>query len=83
VRWTGSKTKRPNLHIIRTGRTGKLWRRIESYHAYMPTSKGYTGEPAWKPIGDRLQRQRYLSRVDHERKISSGRQRTVEVNILL
>ena len=30
----------------------------------------------WKPIGDRLQRPHYLSRVDHERKIRSRRQRT-------
>ena len=35
-----------------------------------------SGERAWKPIGDRLQRPHYLSRVDHERKISSRRQRT-------
>ena len=38
--------------------------------------KAYSGEPAWKPIGDRLQRPHYLSRVDHERKIRSRRQRT-------
>jgi hypothetical protein len=30
----------------------------------------------WKPIGDRLKRPHYLSRVDHERKIRSRRQRT-------
>jgi hypothetical protein len=29
----------------------------------------------WKPIGDRLKRPHYLSRVDHERKIRSRRQR--------
>jgi len=33
--------------------------------------KAYSGERAWKPIGDRLQRPHYLSRVDHERKIRS------------
>jgi hypothetical protein len=38
--------------------------------------KAYSGERAWKPIGDRLQRPHYLSRVDHERKIKSRRQRT-------
>jgi len=38
--------------------------------------KVYSGEPAWKPIGDRLQRPHYLRRVDHERKIRSRRQRT-------
>jgi hypothetical protein len=36
----------------------------------------YSGECAWKPIGDRLQRPHYLSRVDHERKSRSTRQRT-------
>jgi len=38
--------------------------------------KAYSGERAWKPIGDRLQRPHYLSMVDHERKIRSRRQRT-------
>ena len=37
--------------------------------------KAYSGEPAWKPIGDRLQWPHYLRRVDHERKIRSRRQR--------
>ena len=38
--------------------------------------KAYQGERAWKATGDRLQRPHYLSRVDHERKIRSRRQRT-------
>jgi len=38
--------------------------------------KAYSGERTWKPICDRLQRPHYLSRVDHERKIRSRRQRT-------
>ena len=38
--------------------------------------KAYSGEWAWKAIGDRLQRPHYLSRVVHERKIMSRRQRT-------
>jgi hypothetical protein len=38
--------------------------------------KAYSGERAWKAIGDRLQRPNRLSRVDHERKISYRRQRT-------
>ena len=29
----------PNLHIIGKVRTGKLWRRVESYHTYVPSSK--------------------------------------------
>jgi len=37
--------------------------------------KAYSGECEWKSIGDRLQRPHYLSRVDHERKIKSRRQR--------
>ena len=37
--------------------------------------KAYSGERALKPIGDRLQWPHYLSRVDHERKIRSRRQR--------
>jgi len=38
--------------------------------------KAYSGERAWKAIGGRLQRSHCLSRVDHERKIRSRRQRT-------
>jgi hypothetical protein len=38
--------------------------------------KTYSGERAWKAIGDRLQWPNYLSRVDHERKIRKKRQRT-------
>jgi hypothetical protein len=36
----------------------------------------YTGERAWKAIGDRLQRPYYLSRVDLDRKIRSRKQKT-------
>jgi hypothetical protein len=38
--------------------------------------KAYSGERAWKAVGDRLQRLHSLSNVDHERKIRSRRQRT-------
>jgi hypothetical protein len=38
--------------------------------------KSYSGERAWKATGDRLQQPHYLSRVDHEQKIRSMRQRT-------
>jgi len=38
--------------------------------------KAYSGEQAWKAIGDRLQWPHYLSMVDHERKIRSRRQTT-------
>ena len=45
--------------------------------------KACSGERAWKAIGDRLQRPHYLSRVDHERKIRSRRQRMIHGNIPL
>jgi hypothetical protein len=38
--------------------------------------KAYSGERAWKFIGDRLQRPNYLSRIDHDWKIRNKRQRT-------
>jgi len=38
--------------------------------------KAYTGESAWKAIGDRLQAPSYLSRVDHHWKIRARKQRT-------
>jgi hypothetical protein len=38
--------------------------------------KAYSGEWSWKAIGDRLQGPYNLSRVDHERKIRSSRQKT-------
>jgi hypothetical protein len=38
--------------------------------------KAYTGERAWKAIGDRLQAPSYLNRVDHYWKIRAKKQRT-------
>jgi hypothetical protein len=38
--------------------------------------KAYSGERAWKAIGDRIQRPHYLSRVDSDWKIRSRRQKT-------
>jgi hypothetical protein len=38
--------------------------------------KSYTGERAWKAIGDRLQATSYLGRVDHYWKIRARKQRT-------
>ena len=38
--------------------------------------KAYSGERAWKAIGDRLQRPNYLSSVDHERINRKRTQRT-------
>jgi hypothetical protein len=37
--------------------------------------KVYTGEWAWKAIGNRLQRPHFLSRVDHDRKSRNWKQR--------
>ena len=34
--------------------------------------KAYSGERAWKPIGDRLQRPHYVGRVDQEGKLGVG-----------
>jgi hypothetical protein len=38
--------------------------------------KEYTGDRAWKAIGDRLQAPKYLSRVDHYWKIKTRKPRT-------
>ena len=38
--------------------------------------KAYSGERAWRAIGDRLQALSHLSRVDHYSKISAIKQRT-------
>jgi hypothetical protein len=38
--------------------------------------KAYSGERAWRFIGDRLQRPNYLSRIDHDWKIRNRRQKT-------
>jgi hypothetical protein len=43
--------------------------------------KAYTGERAWKAIGDRLQAPSYLSRVDRCWKIRARKQRTDVGNI--
>ena len=70
------KRKRPNLYIMRTVRTWKLWLRVKKLSRICALFKAYSGERAWKAIGGRLQRPHYLSRVDHERKNRSRRQRT-------
>ena len=41
-----------------------------------PVFKAYTGEQAWKAIGDRLKGPCYLSRDDQDRKISARQQTT-------
>jgi hypothetical protein len=37
--------------------------------------KAYTGERAWKAIGERLQEPCYLSRIDHDQKIRTRKQK--------
>ena len=37
--------------------------------------KAYSGEQAWKAVGDSIQRPHYLSRVDHDWKIRIRRQK--------
>ena len=54
----------------------KFWETLSQRRKICAVFKAYSGEWAWKAIGDRLQRHNYLSRVDHERKISNRRQRT-------
>jgi hypothetical protein len=41
-----------------------------------PLFKPYSGERAWKAIGDRIRRPYCMSRVDHVRKIRDRKQRT-------
>jgi len=74
MRWTGCKRKRLNLYIIWTNRTGKLCRSVGTHICAL--FKAYSGEQAWKAIGDRLQWPSYLSRVEHERNIRNMKQRT-------
>ena len=45
--------------------------------------KAYSGERARKPIGERLQRPHYLSRVDHGRNVGVGDKGRIWGNILL
>jgi hypothetical protein len=45
--------------------------------------KAYTGEPAWRAIGDRLQRPYYLSWDDHNHKIRTRKQKMMLGSILL
>jgi len=55
------------------------WENLASRRKLSPICalfKAYSGERAWKVIGDKLQRPHYLSRIDHERKIRSRKQRT-------
>jgi len=58
---------------FRTGKTLASRRKLSRVCALF---KAYYGKHAWKAIGDRLERPHYLSRVDHERKIRSRRQRS-------
>jgi hypothetical protein len=52
-----------------------LTKRGEIAHIYA-LFKVNPGERPWKAIGDRLQRPFHLSRVNHDRKIRSRKQRT-------
>jgi hypothetical protein len=75
MRSTGGKTKRLNLHIKGIIRTGKTWRSAEdSSHIvlHLQIIHGRTGMEDC----DRRQTPRYISRVDHVRKIRSRKART-------
>ena len=67
--------KQLNVRIIREAQTGNLARRSKTARICAPY-KAYTGERAWKELGDRLQAPSCLSRVDHKWKIRARRQRT-------
>jgi len=70
-----SALDRVQKKVAKTVRTGKLWCRVGSYHAYVPSSKRTMGN-AREGLLVTVQRPHYLSRVYHERKIRSRRQRT-------
>ena len=55
---------------------GKNCRSVEKISHICALFKAYSGERAWKAIGDRLGRLNYLRRVGHERKIRNSRKRT-------
>jgi hypothetical protein len=61
---TGCKTKQLNLHITGMIPTRKPWHSVERQLTCV-LFKAYTGERAWKAIGNRLQWPSYLSRVEH------------------
>jgi len=56
-------TKSPNWETLASRR--KLSRIYTLFIAY-------SGERAWKPVGDRLQRPHYVGRVDQEGKLGVG-----------
>ena len=58
--------------ILRKRRTSILQMKLSRICALF---KAYSGEWAWKAIGDRIQRPHYLSKVDHDWKIRSRRQK--------
>jgi hypothetical protein len=60
-------TNRPNWETLASGR------KLSRIRALF---KAYSGERAWKAIAGRIQRPHYLSRVDHDWKIRSIRQKT-------
>ena len=58
---------------------GLVWESLAQYRKIAQMCalfKAYTGERAWKAIGDKLQAPSYLSGVDHYRKIRARKQRT-------
>jgi hypothetical protein len=59
--------------MIPTGKPFSQQRKIARFYAVFEV---YTGERAWKAIGDRLQQPCYLSRFDHDKKSRSRKQRT-------
>ena len=75
MRWTECERKQPNIAQYTNSPNWQTLASRRKISRLCALFKAYSGEPALKPVGVRLQRPHYLSRVDHERKIRSRRQR--------
>jgi hypothetical protein len=74
-----SETELPAVPAVRTVQTRHGWETLSQRRKtarICALFKAYSGEWAWKFIGDRLQRPNYLSKIEHDWKIRNRRQRT-------
>ena len=74
LEWVQKKAAKFAYHVSESNWETLLQRRKISRICAL--FKAYSGERAWKVIGDRLQRPNYLNRIDHDWKIRNRRQRT-------
>ena len=70
------KIKLLNLRIIREAQNWESLAQSRKIARMCALYKAYTGDSAWKAMGDRLQAPRYLSKVYHHWKIRARKQRT-------